>query len=227
MNETPVTHDSPPLEAGTDAAMDALRAAGAERFDAVGWHFIVVLAQRAAAQSGRAQALLQGKLAQAISAMQTRMETRMRSTADHPSDTAPIISPDKPATSPLAHLLRDMGHTGLATDLATPARSANAAPTARWRTESPRVRQFRQQLSKISVQKQVTQAIAQAPQNAGPINSHMLVLRSLAVMRDASPDYLNRFMTYLDTLLCLEEAGKTRLATKKPVAKTPKKPEAG
>jgi hypothetical protein len=48
----------------------------------------------------------------------------------------------------------------------------------------------------------------QAPQNAGPINSHMVSLRSLTLMRDISPDYLNRFMTYLDSLSCLDQADK-------------------
>jgi hypothetical protein len=64
--------------------------------------------------------------------------------------------------------------------------------------------------------------MAQAPQNAGPINSHMLVLRSLGLMRDISPDYLNRFMAHVDTLLCLEEAGKVKLTPKRaaPSAKT-------
>jgi hypothetical protein len=68
---------------------------------------------------------------------------------------------------------------------------------------NPRIEQFRKQLNKISVQKQVTQALAQAPQNPGPINSHMLVLRSIGLMRDLSPDYLHRFMGYVDTLLLL------------------------
>jgi hypothetical protein len=31
------------------------------------------------------------------------------------------------------------------------------------------------------------------------------VLHSLALMRDISPDYLNRFLSYVDTLLCLEQ----------------------
>jgi hypothetical protein len=50
----------------------------------------------------------------------------------------------------------------------------------------------------------------------------MLVLRSLGLMRDISPDYLNRFMAHVDTLLCLEEAGKVKLTPKRaaPSAKT-------
>ncbi len=222
MSETPVPQETSTVE----VSLDALRAAGAAQRDPVGWHYIEVLAERAAAQTGRAQALLKDKLTQAINTWQTRLEGRQQHAASpktpktHAKGTGTESGPATPSASPLAHLLREMGHTGRATagDL-----SGKPMPTGQWRPESPRVRQFRQQLSKISVQKQVTQAIAQAPQNAGPINSHMLVLRSLTVMRDASPDYLNRFMTYLDTLLCLEEAGKTRLAPKKTPAKTPKK----
>jgi hypothetical protein len=83
--------------------------------------------------------------------------------------------------------------------------------------DKPHIVQFRQQLGKISVQKQVTQAIAQAPQNAGPINSHMLVLRSLSLMRDLSPDYLNRFMGYVDTLLFLDMPQTVKATPKKAV----------
>ena len=101
----------------------------------------------------------------------------------------------------------------------------SALKTTGWRAESPKVQQFKKQLSQISVQKQVKQAMAQAPQNAGPINSHMLALRSLGLMRDASTDYLNRFMGYVDTLLRLEESGTGKPAPKKsaPAQKSPRK----
>ena len=56
----------------------------------------------------------------------------------------------------------------------------------------------------------------QAPKNAGPINSHVVALRSLALMRDTSPDYLNRFMSYVDTLLCLDQGDKAVLPAAKP-----------
>jgi len=87
-------------------------------------------------------------------------------------------------------------------------------PSGEWRQENPRIQQFRQQLGRISVQKKISQAIAQAPQNAGPINSHMLVLRSLGIMREVSPDYLNRFMAHVDTLLCLDQAGQVQAKPK-------------
>ena len=51
----------------------------------------------------------------------------------------------------------------------------------------------------------------------------MLVLRSLALMRELSPDYLNRFISYADTLVCLEQAEKARYNA----PKTPAEGEGG
>ncbi len=184
-----------PDMAAIDQALAALRAAGAAHADAVGWHYIETLAERTREQSGPVQRQLLYKLHALLSHQQTRMQAAAATATVEAN--GPIAAG---ARSPLAALLADM---------APPSHPTTPAPG--WRAESPRVRQFRKQLSRLSVHKQVTQAIAQAPQNAGPINSHMLVLRALGLMRDLSPDYLNRFMTYLDTLLCLEEAERTRL----------------
>ena len=41
--------------------------------------------------------------------------------------------------------------------------------------------------------------------NAGPLNSHRLVLRSLEMMRTLSPHYLQHFLSQMDTLLALEQ----------------------
>jgi hypothetical protein len=75
------------------------------------------------------------------------------------------------------------------------------------------IRYFRNTWSKLSVDRQVNKALDQAPKNAGPINSHMLVLRSLALMRELSPDYLNRFMSHVDTLLCLDQVDQAKQST--------------
>ena len=186
----------------TASLLQTLKEAGAAQVDAVGWHYIETLAARTRAQTGAAQGLLQDKLQQALRDMQQRM-----STAPKPQPQAKAQTPP----SPMAQLLKDM------TPVAPSASPASLTPRS---TESPRVRQFRRQLRKISVQKQVSRAMAQAPLNAGPINSHMLVVRALGLMRDISPDYLNRFMAQVDTLLCLEDAEKARLAPRKTPAAT-------
>jgi hypothetical protein len=73
------------------------------------------------------------------------------------------------------------------------------------------VQQARDTWARLSVERQVSQALTQAPHNAGPINSHRVVLQSLALMRDMAPHYLNRFITYADTLLCLSAAEQASL----------------
>lgn len=93
------------------------------------------------------------------------------------------------------------------------------------------VRQFRESLVKINSDKLVTRVISEAPENPGPLNPQALVIRYLASMRELSPDYLNRFVSYVDTLLWLEQAGdklkskKRKKSSRKPRAK--KKPASG
>ncbi|PVE09458.1 DUF2894 domain-containing protein [Limnohabitans sp. Rim28] len=169
--------------------------------DPVGWHYTEQLAQRASEATGLTRDLLLAKLEKTLAEMNARWDAK---TLNGEPDAAPHAEAALP--SPLAQLLQEM----------TPA-SVETRPSQpnTWRAESPRLQQFRKQLGQISVQKQVSQAMAQAPKNAGPINSHMLVLRSLRLMREASPDYLGRFMVYLDTLLCLEEAVTAKTAARK------------
>jgi hypothetical protein len=80
------------------------------------------------------------------------------------------------------------------------------APHARQTAELKSVAWFHETWSKLSTEQQLTQTLAQAPENAGPMNSQHLVLRSLQAMRDIAPDYLQSFMSYIDTLIWLEHA---------------------
>ena len=190
--------EAPPCPSDALALLQPAQAAEAAQLDPVGWHYILVLAERTRTQTGPAQALLQAKLNTALAQLQLRLAKPQ----------TPSTLPSSQAPSPLSALLQDM---------AAPSAQRPLSPSGHGRLDNPRVEQFRQQLGKISVQKQVTQAIAQAPQNAGPINSHMLVLRSLGLMRDLSPDYLNRFMAYVDTLLILDAPQSLKAQPKKAV----------
>lgn len=169
--------------------LETLRAAGAAQVDAVGWHRIETLAQRTRQQSGPAQALLLLKLQETLA----QFEVRMTTASAPPAKTAP--GPTAP--SPLAALLQDMAVSQ------APSRTGDALGRL---APSPRIQQFRKRLNQLRVHTQLKQAMAQAPQNAGPINSHMLVLRSLHLIREVSPDYLQRFMGYVDTLRALDGA---------------------
>lgn len=226
------------------ALIAALRTAGADRFDSVRLHYIEVLAQRAMAHQGSVKHMLDAKLAQALAVFKERfeqaqcdaMETIARSVQQYPLAAADLqqlfaaadfkglrrhvatLSTGEQCAS-LGALVRQLeqhapGNIGTASEV-----NAGSRP------ELKTIRNFRNTWSKLSADKQVTQALGQAPKNAGPINSHMLVLRSLALMRDISPDYLNRFMSYADTLLSLDHGEKEKPGNvkKSPVARAAKK----
>lgn len=221
--------DAPPaapadVSVEIDSMTSALRTAGADRFDAVRWHYIEVLAKRAASHQGSVRRLLDTRLAQVLAEFKGRFEfaqAAARETLFHgiqryPHDASTLQQlfdtgdfkqmqrritawESREQCASLGELVRQLEQHATEHADTRPEQNAGA------RTELKAVRKFRRTWAKLSVDKQVTKAFEQAPKNAGPINSHMLVLRSLALMREISPDYLNRFMSYTDTLLCLEQ----------------------
>ena len=62
---------------------------------------------------------------------------------------------------------------------------------------------------RLNADKVVTQALAEVPEDCGPLNPQRLATRSLETMRDLSPHYLSRFVSYIDTLFWLEQAEKS------------------
>lgn len=77
---------------------------------------------------------------------------------------------------------------------------------ARPKAELRSFHSFRQTLAKLYASELATHAIKDRPENPGPLNGQMLATRCLSAMRKLSPSYLNRFVTYIDTLLWLEQA---------------------
>jgi hypothetical protein len=227
----------PPVDQVVDRGLEiaSLRMTGADRLDPVRFHFIEALARRVREHQGNVQRILDGKLIEALAAYRERLErtrddardTIARMTEQH-RDAADdlqrlFVAGDFSGVSQFAaRLEKNDRHVSLA-DLTSyiaqhspeeldvaPARDIGS------RAELKTIRHFRNNWSKLSVARHVTQAIEQAPDHAGPLNSHMLVLRSLALMRDISPDYLNRFVSYVDTLLWLDQAdGKNRPMVKR------------
>ena len=65
---------------------------------------------------------------------------------------------------------------------------------------------FKQFKEKYDTDKLVEQMITLRPENLGPLNPHMLLIKSLESLRELSPQYLSRFVTYIDALLRLEDA---------------------
>ncbi|MBL8423978.1 MAG: DUF2894 domain-containing protein [Candidatus Accumulibacter phosphatis] len=210
-----------------DPAMEiaALRMTGADRLDPVRFHFIEAMATRSRGQRVEVKRILDGKLREALAAYRRRFE---RTQDDARETIARIREHDRDAADDLQRLLVAGDFSGVSQYSARLAKSdpqVSLADLARHlaqdspedldggpagnvgsRAELKAMRYFRNTWSRLSVDRQVTQAIEQGPENAGPLNSHRLVLRSLALMRNISPDYLNRFVSYLDTLLWLDQA---------------------
>lgn len=83
------------------------------------------------------------------------------------------------------------------------------------------IKHFRESWVKHNSERLLAQAIADSPKDAGPLNSHRLAIQSLTAMRELSPEYLNRFLSYLETLLWLEKAGDAIGLTPKGKSKKP------
>jgi hypothetical protein len=229
------------------AALAALGVAGAGKFDPLSFHYIEVLAQRRLQHQGEVREHLESKLTAALRDLQARFNRAQSDAIDRIKhikyNLQTIDKIEKlddylaqgdlkalnrrisfleqgPRSSPLAELTRHIEQ------LAPSFSEAGVAEQSGPSTELKAIRYYRDTWSKLSVDKQVAKAIENAPDNAGPLNSHYLVLRSLELMREISPDYLNRFMSYVDTLLCLEQAErKSRQPVKKAAAKTKAKPK--
>ncbi len=69
---------------------------------------------------------------------------------------------------------------------------------------------------------QLTLAASRKPANAGPLNSHALVLQSLALMQQLSPDYLRRLLVHVESLQWLEQASDTYCREEQGASKTKK-----
>ncbi|WP_367189078.1 DUF2894 domain-containing protein [Burkholderia sp. Ed8] len=166
------------------ATLDAWREQDADRLDPVRFHRIDALERRAAALGGNARALLDARLAALIedySAVVARAE-ETRAT----DDAAPVA----PRRGALAALVD---------------RLARDAQADRRGLDPELVDYFRTMWSKVRTEQQYRESLDQVPRNAGPLNSNSLVHRSLATMRELSPEYLQQFLSYVDALAWLED----------------------
>ena len=67
-------------------------------------------------------------------------------------------------------------------------------------------RRFKRAWDTFRTYDEVEQAVARKPANAGPLNSHVLVLQSLGLMQELSPEYLRRFLAHVESLQWLDQA---------------------
>ncbi|WP_155774689.1 DUF2894 domain-containing protein [Burkholderia cepacia] len=170
------------------AMLDAWRASGADRLDPVRFHRIDALERRAAGHDGDARRLLDARLDALLAGYADDVERAgaHADDANEPDDVAQA----RPASGALA---------GLVTHIARDAQADRAG------IDPALIEYFRETWSKVRTEQQYRKSLDQVPRNAGPLNSNSLVHRSLATMRELSPEYLQQFLSYVDALAWLED----------------------
>lgn len=200
-----------------------------QQFDPAAYRYIEVLAAKAQAQQGAVRQLLNSKVAQAVQAYEERFQQAQSDAQQKLAELAQAQAALARQLQPLfeaAHfaqlrcvlqrqqtMARGAALSALVEHIAKASQEptggdtgAPSAPGPEFRPELKGARYFRSTWVTLSVERHLRQALKQGPGNAGPLNSHMLVLRSIALLRRIAPEYLNHFMAYADALLWLEQA---------------------
>lgn len=192
-------------EAAPQEQIEAWRRNGAWRVDPARFRFLEALAARVPEQREAVQAVLRSRLETALA------DYAQRVAAVPPP--APVVR--RKAETPLTPL----GQLNAHIRAAAVARHGEEAPS---HNELASVRRFRQSWDRQHTLERVEEAVARKPANAGPLNSHALVLNTLALMRELSPDYLRQFVAHVEALQFIEKA-REQLPVAKPTKAKPAK----
>lgn len=235
--------------------LGAWRQQHAERLDPLRFRFIEALARRVDAHHGQARHLLEQKLSalldayaadlarmpvaqvvcaageeEAVALQQQPLAQGGTNTAADAcgSDVAAMddahAAPAATARSPLGELLQRFP-AATANDAND---TANATPLQPAQ-QLPALDDARRLWTELRSRSQLRQSLQQAPSDAGPLNSGVLVHRSLALMRSLSPGYLQHFLAYVDALSWLQQMHHDDVlaAQQKPGVAIGKKPTRG
>ncbi len=83
--------------------------------------------------------------------------------------------------------------------------TAAVAETCEPETDGLRAAQkFERNQQRHAKRKAVAIALERRPENPGPLNPHMLAVKILSELQDVSPDYLERYVSFVDALVSLE-----------------------
>ncbi len=176
--------------AHTRTVLDAWRAQQADRIDPVRFRRIESLAQRASGFDGPVRRLLDARLSALIEAYALEMEARA----------ARAVSEAVPTSS---HNAMDALLDHIAQQAAE--RDATSQPPRTAFPELSVLADVRAIWSEVRADSQLRQSLEPASEDTGPLNSTRLVHRALTLMREASPEYLQQFLAYIDALAWLEQ----------------------
>lgn len=174
------------------ATLAAWREQGADQFDPMRFQIMQALAARAVKHDGEARRILDARLDALIAAYARDLGNASARATPSTND----------APSALGDLLAHMEASTAARreDHAT----RDALPSASYPTLDL-LDQFKRIWSTLRTSSQLRESLEQAPENAGPLNSGALVHRSIALMRELSPGYLEQFLSYADCLSWIEQ----------------------
>ena len=177
------------------AMLDAARAAGGTATDPTRWQRLEALARRAEAHHGATRALLAARL-QALLA-------QLAQPAADPGNTPAAVTAPRPSPAEALRALRTPLESvrSDASDTAAPTRSAGASAAPR---DLKTVQQHRAAWTQLRAEQRVAQAHTALPDQAGPLNSQLLLHRALTLMRETAPGYLQHFMGQAEALMWLE-----------------------
>ncbi len=187
---------------GPRERIEAWRAQQADRVDRLHFHFIDALERRASGCDGAIRQVLDAKLSSLIEAYAGKLDR----TANGRGSTG-LSAGTTAGAAGLAGLVEQIaGHkTALhGTAAATGMSGQRPTPPTAF-PELAELAQFREIWERVRSEGQMRQSLQQAPADAGPLNSGVLVHRSLVRMRELSPAYLQHFLSYVDNLSWLEQ----------------------
>ncbi|MBB5734451.1 hypothetical protein FHT08_000132 [Xanthomonas campestris] len=171
------------------------RSQGADQLDPVRFHLMETLAARAGTQAEPVREVLEEKLGKLVDAYAATVKQaarrRVASAATQPSQ--------RSALGALAE--RMAGHAAL---MEVDSRKTASADATQF-PELPALEDFRRTWTTVRTASQVRQSLQDAPKDAGPLNSSVLVHRCISLMRECSPGYLQHFLGYVDALSWLEQ----------------------
>jgi hypothetical protein len=188
--------NEPARDGAFDARLAALLAAGAATSAPARWRAAESLWQRSKAQPQPVRMRLEERLAAMLDELASRVPeanaavpavrpepVRLKSQATVPSGCEPLVQ-----------LVRSMRQ---------PVSARAGAPAVH---ELANVDRFRRAWNAGRALEVVTQAAAQQPSQAGPLNSALLVQRTLTAMQSLSEAYLRRFVAHVESLQWIESA---------------------
>ena len=203
-----------------EAQLAQLRAKGADQYDPVRWQFMMALLERACSQRDNVRKKLLVKASNALAQYQQVLSELPQVQQGEP---VPTQTQPPPTCEGLQLLTQYIGSVEIGAspqdmieslgafnaqlqqqDQALKHRVPSHAATAD-KSSLKSSFAYQQRREKQRVEDFVDQALRQTPENPGPLNPEVLVIKMVQQIYSLSPDYISRYMGYFETLQWLEK----------------------